>query len=862
MPLPTTQNPILIIDKHGILGEILAKYLSQVQLVVFVSRKVLQQNNIVFIPYGTQIPRIPNNIFSQIIVIDISDIDFPHFLPALLRKATQSKTQIIFLKNVYRFSSRFLQRFLDIGTPAKLILYGDVFSQETVVSESLKTIFQHAKENQTIVLANSGLNLCYPMYLSDLLQEFYKLLFSSDSGIYSLFPKSGISHLTITRILHSHNPELKLHLKNSKEKQNLLIPSGLTELTTVSQVVGQLEKIKIDEVNFKVSLALEVEEIKHRHYLSKLRQGLIIGVLTFVMLLIIPLIFALLGLATFTSSINQLDKGKINMASQLATISKQSFLITQAAILPIDILGQTISLPLNSLNNNLAIIQKSSSILQNITGSVGLVKTQPDLAIAKLRFGVQEYDELISDHALSFIPSNKQLELNNLSNGFSYLSDSLETLLSGSRTYLVLLLNSNELRPAGGFIGSYGLLNIKNGEIQVFSLHDIYDLDGQLQGHVDPPAALTQYLGLQHWFLRDSNFYADLNQDAKTENYFYTLESGKKVDGIISVDTDLLANLLAITGPINVSDYNQKVDENNYFQILEDHAEKNFIPGSQQKKAFLSSFANALSQKLSQHPLSLSVVEQLIVFGLKEKHLQINSNNLFINQALQNSLLNLISPAQADSETIFPTLNDFFGVNEANLGVNKVNHYLKRSIQHDISIDDQGEVTHNVTITYDNTSNAKSSYGGDYKVFVRILIPTSAALNTIVINGETKQFFLTTDGQQPTYKGQSFLASESMPVFNEDAMGEESYGFFSIIPESSTRKISVSYTLGQNLNPALANSRYQLYLYKQQGTGADNVTVNLDADPALHSAILDNSTAQNKTYLQFILNQDRLITFQ
>ena len=63
-----------------------------------------------------------------------------------------------------------------------------------------------------------------------------------------------------------------------------------------------------------------------------------------------------------------------------------------------------------------------------------------------------------------------------------------------------------ELRPGGGFLGSFGVFEIGNYSIGDIKVYDIYDADGQLTVHLDPPKPIAEYLSVPHWFFRDSNF--------------------------------------------------------------------------------------------------------------------------------------------------------------------------------------------------------------------------------------------------------------------------------------------------------------------------------------------------------------------
>ena len=64
----------------------------------------------------------------------------------------------------------------------------------------------------------------------------------------------------------------------------------------------------------------------------------------------------------------------------------------------------------------------------------------------------------------------------------------------------------------------------------------MYALDGQLKGHVDPPAPMRDLLGQEHWYLRDSNWDPDFKESAARAAWFYEKEGGVPVDGVIAIN--------------------------------------------------------------------------------------------------------------------------------------------------------------------------------------------------------------------------------------------------------------------------------------------------------------------------------------
>ena len=103
------------------------------------------------------------------------------------------------------------------------------------------------------------------------------------------------------------------------------------------------------------------------------------------------------------------------------------------------------------------------------------------------------------------------------------------------REFLVLLQNEMELRPAGGFIGSYAVISVEDGKLINTQVQNVYETDGQLAGFVELPAAIKNYLGEPRWFMRDANWSPHFLQSAKDIRWFYEKSTGRKVDGVIGV---------------------------------------------------------------------------------------------------------------------------------------------------------------------------------------------------------------------------------------------------------------------------------------------------------------------------------------
>ena len=106
--------------------------------------------------------------------------------------------------------------------------------------------------------------------------------------------------------------------------------------------------------------------------------------------------------------------------------------------------------------------------------------------------------------------------------------------------YLIEVLDSTELRPGGGFFGSYGIATLSGGRLTAAHITDTYLLDKAYKaaGHSIPfPSAYSWFNLAPDWSLRDSNLDADFPTSARYAEENYLREGGKvPVQGVIAYD--------------------------------------------------------------------------------------------------------------------------------------------------------------------------------------------------------------------------------------------------------------------------------------------------------------------------------------
>lgn len=372
--------------------------------------------------------------------------------------------------------------------------------------------------------------------------------------------------------------------------------------------------------------------------------------------------------------------------------------------------------------------------------------------------------------------------------------------LEGKKSYLVLLQNNNELRPTGGFIGSFARIDFEGGKLKKIDVNDIYNIDGNLKIHVEPPKEIKSDLGQKDWFLRDSNWEPDFPTSARQAEWFYNQETGNRVDGVVVLNLSAIEDLLSVVGPLDLSDYDEKITADNLFERSVTHAEQGFFPGSQSKKSFVTALVNELFNKMFFLPnQNWPGVMTALGKSLDEKQLLIylNDPKLFSFIVSQNWAGAFPRPADSSEGNI-----DFLSTVEANLGANKTNFYLDRNFNLQTTIGKEGEIGHRLKINYTNRSPSDVWPAGKYKNRFRVYLPFGSSVSRILW------------GESDVTKQASIFAD----------YGRTGYSILVELNPKEQKALIIDYTLPNKLDFKGSQAIYRLDIIKQAGTLKDPFT--------------------------------------
>ena len=388
--------------------------------------------------------------------------------------------------------------------------------------------------------------------------------------------------------------------------------------------------------------------------------------------------------------------------------------------------------------------------------------------------------------------------------------------VAGPRRYLVVLQDPAELRPMGGYIGSYGLLTFDGGRLVGKVFRDILTLDTRAGlPHVNPPPPLRDHLlGDRSWRLADANWWPDGPTSAREIARLYAMESGgDRIDGIIFLTTHAIDELLRLTGPVEVPTYDVTITPGDAtFGILA--ATRSPLAPHGDRKAFLGAFADELLDRLfALPPTRWRELPDILERLRGERHAA-----LWLNSAIEQARL---ATAGWDGAVPVPEGDEVLLV-EGNVGpVSKLHLVTERQVSLDVALDDAGRAFGSMTIAWTNrirddsadrwVRNAASVLLG-YQlrdvlgVFVRLLTPTGSSVQEVVLTGD----------------GVRRGGLEAV----EPELGRTSFGVYAMVPPGRT-ELRYGWLTPMVVEIHGNRHRYTLSLPKQAGRLADPLSLSI-----------------------------------
>ncbi len=421
------------------------------------------------------------------------------------------------------------------------------------------------------------------------------------------------------------------------------------------------------------------------------------------------------------------------------------------------------------------VINKDSSLLTQDGKRVSflalykLVADQVDIAyedVAKAKGHIDKVhlDDVPKEYQDTFVEMKEMLPLveSSLKHGVESRSVVEELLgANGPRTYLFLFQNNHEMRATGGFIGSYGIVKINNGNIEKMLVDDVFNPDGQLIDRVVPPLPIQKISA--DWSLHDSNWFVDFPLSAKKAMDFYERTGGPTVDGVVAITPVMMQKFLMITGPITLPQYNIVLTSENFMEIMQDEVEDeenykevtknsdkdvknkkeieakksteegtNSEKDKKQPKKILSDLMPIMIDKLldKDSPKHLARLVSAVSSGMQERHIIMYMTDENAQEIIESNDW---------GGTVLQTDKDYLSVINTNINGFKTDGIIDEAITHTANIDDDGYIVDTVQIkrVHNGGKTGFPWWDAVNSDYMRVYVPQGSEL--LSVEGQTRE---------------------------------------------------------------------------------------------------------------------------
>ena len=595
-------------------------------------------------------------------------------------------------------------------------LLGDLQKESTALEFSTRAIFVDDAVDLIIKSTLSGSTaqkifdgVSDPVKVSEVKQILIDPVWHESRGFGpSALPPWSTPNLSRTKSTLSWKPQTNL-VQGLKETLHYFKESGI-DVPRPSAPPFKMEqgwKEKIDEFKKEEPVAAGGPEKKKKLALKSQTAAVLIVIIFIFTGLIYPMFGLSWNVVAFRMNLGEIEdslgQGKISESLRNLSEAKANLIFLQDLsnsfnfTLDMGALGEYLSKKramirfyntmIGSAEESLEGVRVLSDSFKIISGErAGDLKKESDSAGLKLEGGSLALTELNLElkNKSENLPLIKVEDILRISAGAQVLAKLLPQVIParGTKSYLVVFEDSGQLWPTGGRLETFVRVDFEDGKLKKIEAEDLKSLEKNLTSTIEPPKDLKKDLNLTGWTLTTSNFEPDFPTSARQIIWFYEKGSGRKIDGVLTLDSKALQNLLTIIG----------------------HDKEDAGPVEFLNKIFFLP--------------DLNWPQIITVFGksFEEKHINVYfaDSKLFSYLSAEGFIGGMSRPQDQPTDFLFPV--------ETNVGGNKANNFIDRRYNLETNIDDLGRVGHSLRIGYIN--------GGQqpYKNRMRIYLPAGTKL--------------------------------------------------------------------------------------------------------------------------------------
>jgi len=746
----------------------------------------------------------------------------------LLRKANKDKAHFFLVHfrtdgRLYNVASKFAKSLMEDfeekhGTSTTILnlsrIYGPGVAKEN--SGALAHLIHEFSERDFLTLYAEGKDSDYYLFIDDALEGIAQALeISQPADIYAITSQVAITSGGISKLLYAlggGRHEIRYHrgltsLKEKEKVEGIPLPNFTPKTAFRDGVLAVLKTEKgVEGVKTKrIKLPrLRVPTIKIKVRLRKptKRKAIALGILVF---MLSPILYfgtqAALAYYHSTKAIRAFkafDLKNAQTASSSAAKSLGRLEILLPALKPATELAssaaevieaaEVLEVAMENLSKSFKgeeIVFQNQEDFDRLTRALKSAEEKEILAWIELKRLGNLWQNIASQAATAL---KEGITATRLVTAFSQKAWNILGY-SGERKYLILFQNSAEARAGGGFLGSLARLTLKNGGIEDLEFFDSYQFDSAKR--IPPHPAAAHFRNEKSHPLREANIWASFPKSAENISSIFEDARDEEIKGVLGTTLTFTKDLLAVSGEINLPEFERTVNSDNLFEVTTQEVEQDFFPGTTKKKRFLQALGEALIGKIfSLGKESYTDIARVTWKSLKEKNLLLYFEYGELAQELY---------AINFDGHVMPTKNDYLYVIDTNYAT-KVNEvWLERSVDYTVkNINREGTLQATVTITWTHTGT-EAWPSGTYKNLLRVLVPKGSNL------------------KEATLDDKKYLSK----VLKIEESSKTEFAAYIRVEPQSTSTLQLTYLLPDSINTKNLTN-YSLIVQKQPGTLGDS----------------------------------------
>jgi hypothetical protein len=400
--------------------------------------------------------------------------------------------------------------------------------------------------------------------------------------------------------------------------------------------------------------------------------------------------------------------------------------------------------------------------------------------------------------------------------------------VNGSQTYLILAQNNDELRATGGFISGIGKVSIDRGKISDFAIHDSYAVDDLSKPYPSPPEPIQRIMLAAMWVARDGNWSPDFPTSAVNVQQLYTLSTGEETQGVIAFDQEAVKAILKVTGPVRIGDYPNPISAETVEAFMRISWSPNPETGKTQewwlnRKNFMGDLGKVLVNRL----MGIKDLKMVILLAkelmdtIKAGHISIYLNN--------DRIQDILSKGEMDGG-VHPTDGDFLLLVDSNVGFNKTDAVVRRSLDYEVDLRSLDSPKAKVTVHYTHTIRQQveckheATYGkGDYSdMFSRCYWDYWRIYKTAGVK--------LLDSDIPPVPGTWLLNGITNPGIVEQYLGEGNtrvFGGLLVLPTNESKTFALQMQLPSSVIEKFEDGSFTYSLKVQKQSGLNNLPMHI-----------------------------------